>query len=537
MRIQQIYPAFILVVIFLLAGCGVLQKDQETAPEPQQTEEAPAESAPVPSVPEPQPAVAEPTVEVTPVPDAVRSEPQQLEPEATAPAEPEATAPVTSEPEPPVAADSAPAAKPASVKDDIEVPAKKGPNHFVITRHDKGPDHPAYGKGHTIGFYLDGKPGTPTVLRRGTTYEFDVRTDPLHDVYFSATPVGWGGGPIIDGVKGQFTYNGTITINPGETTPNIIYYSCRNHSTMGWKIYVVDKGAPESEVKKILADAAGELQQLTAAGAGTAVKKDKSDAKARQKLSLAGMMLGSGGVKRVMSSNDDEAKGMITQAKARIDEGNTTLKSGAIDKAMGLADAALKLISTAQRLVPTEEELKEQENEYNANLITVEQFEISHQEQYDDTVKRRGKAAAVSYDKAKISQLVTDAKAMAGKKKYVHANENLVEAEHLITSAIQQMMDKQEIVYELNFKTPKDEYDYEKRRYKGYADLIPVALEQKQPNDNLKKLMDMYVKKSEEQKAAAEDKAKAGDYPTAISMILSATEEMRRALRTVGVTQ
>jgi len=523
------FPTVMLTVFVMLSGCSLLQEDQgEAKPQDSVTAnkpEAPISTDSAPQTQEPvtaAPSEAPPAVEVTPAATPAMAQPEELQPEDGALQKPVEPAP------------AAPMAETASAQADV--PAKKGPNHFVITRQDKGPDHPAYGKGHKIGFYLDGKAGTPIVLRRGDTYEFDVRTDPLHDVYFSTTAAGWGGGPVIEGVKGQFTYNGTITVTPGATTPNIIYYSCRNHSTMGWKVHVVDKDTSEAVVKKILADAAGELKQMNQ-GAKSVMKKDQSDAKARQKLSLAAMMLGSGGVKRVMASTDDEAKGMINQAKAKIEQGNAKLKDGAVDNALSLADEALKLVSTAQRLVPTEEELKEQENAYNGNLITVEQFEISHREQYDDTVKRRGKAAAVAYDKAKIDKLVADAKAMAAKKKFLRANENLVAAEHLITSAIQQMMDKQQIVYELNFKTPKDEFDYEARRYKGYAELIPVAVEQKQPNENLKKLMEMYVKKSQEQKAAADAKAKEGDYPMAISMILSATKEMRRALRTIGVSQ
>ncbi len=451
------------------------------------------------------------------------------------------TSPAPAAESPPAAAPSKPAAPASEATHEMapamDVPAKKGPNHFVITRGEKGPDHPGFGKGSHMGFFLDGKPGTPAVLKRGVTYEIDVRTDPLHDVYLSTTPAGWGGGPVVDGVKGQFTYMGTITFTPGETTPDVVYYSCRNHSTMGWKLHVVNKDTSDSEIKKILADAQAELKQLAQANAGASVKKDQGDAKAKQKLSLAGMMLSSGGVKRVMGSGDAEAKGMIADAKSKIEKGNEVIKTGAADQAMALADDALKLISAAQRLVPTDEELKEQEAEYTGNLITVEQFEISHKEQYDDTVKRRGKKEAIDYDKAKVKQLVDEAKAMAAKKKYVHANENLLEAERMITSSIQQMMDKQQIVYELKFNTPKDEYDYELRRYKGYEDLVPVAIEQKAPNENLKKLMDMYVQKGKEQKAAAEGKAKEGDYPLAISMILSATEQIRLALRTVGVSQ
>jgi hypothetical protein len=67
--------------------------------------------------------------------------------------------------------------------------------------------------------------------------------------------------------------------------------------------------------------------------------------------------------------------------------------------------------------------------------------------------------------------------------------------------------------------------------------LIPIAVEQKRPNEGLKKLMETYVKKGQGMRDTAVATAKAGDYPRAIAMIQDATEEIRRALRMLGVSQ
>jgi hypothetical protein len=64
-----------------------------------------------------------------------------------------------------------------------------------------------------------------------------------------------------------------------------------------------------------------------------------------------------------------------------------------------------------------------------------------------------------------------------------------------------------------------------------------VAIEEKKPTEAVVKLMDTYVDKGRAQKAEAERRAKAGNYPDAISLMLSATEEIRRALRLAGVSQ
>lgn len=416
-----------------------------------------------------------------------------------------------------------------------ESPRKRGANHFVVTVDEKTRTHPGYAKGHTKGFFLDGKAGTPVVLKRGETYEFDISSEPLYNVYFSSSATGWGGSPVVSGIKGQFTHDGTITFVPDSTTPNVVYYSSQNHKNMGWKIHVVDHDASPSEIKQILADAKAELGRI--AGSSRKTVTQKPGAKIKQKLLLAGMMISSGGVKRVLASSNDEAKEMISDAKVSLEAGQKALDGGDTERAKIHADSALKLTSKAQRLVPTAEELKEQLITYKEKMASVKQFEISYKEQYDDTVKKRGKKATVEYNETKVIKLLGEAKVLAEKKQFFRANENLQQAEYLITSAIQKMMDKQKIVYELNIDTPEGEYQYELRRYKSYYELIPVAVRELKPSEGIRMLIDMYVKKGEDQKAAAVAKAKAGDLPVAIAMILSATKNIRLALKTAGVPQ
>lgn len=426
------------------------------------------------------------------------------------------------------------AADSASASGEQVIPAKRGPNHFVITLGEKSASHPGYGKGHKLGFFLDGKAGMPAVVKRGETYEFDIRTAPMHDVYISSKVLGWGSSPIVDGVKGQFTHKGTITFAPDDKTPDVVYYACQNHKNMGWKVHVVDKDASSAKIQGILADAKAELTKL--AGSGKPAVK-KSGTKVSHKLALAEMMMAGGGVKRVLASGNDEAKGMVLEAKATIEAGKKALDGGDNNGAERHTDKALKLVSKAQRLVPTKDELKEQATTYEEKLAAVGKYADSYTEQYEDTLKKRGKGATVKYDAAEVKNLVAKAKGLAVKKQYFKASENLQQAELLITSAIQKMMDKQKVVYELNLDTPEGEYKYELGRYKSYHELVPVALEQMKPSKGIQKLMDMYVKKGEDQKAAAVAKAKAGDYSVAIAMILSATKNVRLALKSAGVKQ
>ena len=99
------------------------------------------------------------------------------------------------------------------------------------------------------------------------------------------------------------------------------------------------------------------------------------------------------------------------------------------------------------------------------------------------------------------------------------------------------MLNAQTIVYDLNFKTAEEEYNYEAKRFKSYEELVPVAIEQKKPAPGAVKLMDSFVEKGRFQQQEAIKKAKSGDFPVAITMMQSATEQIRRALRIAGVSQ
>lgn len=414
-------------------------------------------------------------------------------------------------------------------------PIKKGPNEFIITVGQKDPSHPFYGQGSPMGFLVDNVEGKTIVLRRGKTYTFDVETNPKHDVYFSTNHVGWGGGVVTHGIKGQFTYKGTITVTPDENTPDVMYYACRNHSTMGGKVYVVDKNATDAQIKKLLASSNKESGK----GEVEAAPKTESipESKVKQKIAFAEMMMSAKAAKRVMASSNKEAKSILSSAKKKVSDAKGLLASGDRQKALAYADESLRLVSEASRLVPSEEVINVQRTRYNELLDAIKNFKQSHKETYERTVSQRGAAAGVDYDRERVDILLNEAKGFADKGEYKIAAQYLENAELMITTAIHGMLNAQTIVYDLNFKTAEEEYNYEAKRFKSYEELVPVAIEQKKPAPGAVKLMDSFVEKGRFQQQEAIKKAKSGDFPVAITMMQSATEQIRRALRIAGVSQ
>lgn len=426
-------------------------------------------------------------------------------------------------------------AAPVSTSPPTMSTVKKGANHFLITVAEKTQVHPSFGKGHHLGFVLDNIPGKTVVLKRGETYEFNVQAGLLHDVYFSTNSLGWGGATVTEGIKGQFTYNGTIVVSPTEKTPDIAYYQCRNHSSMGGKVVIVNKTASATEINRLMAESAA-----TSSVAGVVIannSKSNTHDVAKQKIMLAELMLQSKAAKTIADNGSDTGKQSLSNAMAQLQTARLVLNAGDASQALTLADSALKSVTLATQSTSSEEATKLQHMRYKDALDVLRNFQDSHKQSFDRIVKKRGAAAAVNYDHVKVDGLINNARTLHEKGEHEKAMQGLSMAEGLVTQAIQQMLNAQTIVYDLNFETPADEYEYERKRFIGYEELIPIAIEEKKPTEAMVKLMETYVSKGRSHKSAAEGKAKTGSYPEAISLMLSGTEEIQRALRLAGVSQ
>src|SRR3569623_1635848 len=458
--------------------------------------------------------VAQPT---DPAPQKVEAAPQQetVAPPVSQPAPVQAPA-VVETPAPRVTA-PAPAKKPTTVVVD------RTPHTFNVTVQTKDPSHPNFGRGANLGFVVDGAPGKELALARGVTYTFAVRTGIQHDFYFTTSPVGHGAGTVTDGVIGQFIYNGDAEFTPTPTTPPVVYYECRNHKYMGGKIHIANAGE-----KVVLGGASETAEQAT-----SAVTRNYTAEQVKQKLSFADMMTASSAAaKRVAASANAEAKQYAAEAKHQLASARTALGAGDNNGAMAAVDEALRLMNSATALVPDESAAADDKARYTELLDQVHGFEASYQRNVQQGVKPKGGA---ELDKSKFNRMKDEAEALADKGQYGEAVKQLEAANELLTTALSAMLDSQTVVYEKNFATPKDEYEYELSRYGSYAELVPVAIEQRHPAPQTISMMDELTKRAQEIHDEAVGLAKKSDYKMAIMALQAATERVQKALRLAGV--
>ncbi|HFE39510.1 MAG TPA: hypothetical protein ENK06_14035, partial [Gammaproteobacteria bacterium] len=270
---------------------------------------------------------------------------------------------------------------PKKVSTSLEIPTAL--DTYLITMEQKNISHPFYGIGDKRGFALNGEQGKYVIARRNHPLTFQVRTNPMHDFYISTSEKGWGAAAYRAGVSGQFTYNGNVTLTANSQTPDILYYGCRNHNSMGGKIVVVDEDADLAELaKKLDAEYARYAERSK-----IAIVKKVDPKTVKQKIAYVGMLVKFKG-NRLSASQLDFVKEKLELAKSLEALGDMA-------GALGASQEAVVVFNTkASQVGPSEEELAEQKERFNDLLVTLEAFIDAHLASYKQAKEEGRKTVA-----------------------------------------------------------------------------------------------------------------------------------------------
>jgi len=193
----------------------------------------------------------------------------------------------------------------------------------------------------------------------------------------------------------------------------------------------------------------------------------------------------------------------------------------------------LRLVTAASREITSESEMSGVD--YKARYGELTKSLQNYDKSYQRHIKRAKKPLKSKLDEAAYRRLVKEGHALAGKEDYAGASKSLEKAQSMITSVLTDMLHAQTVTYDKKFETPKEEYEYELARLESYDELIPIAIEQKQPSARAIELINSFVKKADKIKGEGQDVAAKGDYKMAIMAMQAATSNLQRALRMAGV--
>ncbi len=230
----------------------------------------------------------------------------------------------------------------------------------------------------------------------------------------------------------------------------------------------------------------------------------------------------------------EHQQGAVTEISQQLSKARTALAKGDSAQAnQQVREGLRRLMIATKALPPDPEESRRHQARYENLLQGLRKFsfaETDNKERFNISENGNGD------NQARIAKLVKAAEVAAAKGLYEIAASHLQEAQVVVTASLQSMLNHKQLVNELDISTPEKEYYYELRRYLGYEELIPVALDVKKPELAIADQMQQLGKKARWMTEQAQQKAIAKEYPIAIRMMMDATDVVRQALGMAGVT-
>lgn len=271
---------------------------------------------------------------------------------------------------------------------------------------------------------------------------------------------------------------------------------------------------------------------------GSCAGDEAADANSRrnlimQKLSLLQAYLNSDSIVRVRDAGDMKAATLVREAESHLAEAMRLLDADKLSEAGAELDEGLRSASMASSRAAKPKRSAQQERG---------QYEKLHGQirSYLDAVaaamREGGPKGPSDKTVARIDGLVSEAERLAAAGQHGNANDLLADAYQMTVTLISRLRKGTTLVSTLNFATPADELEYERRRNGSYEMLVTILLEERQGDSKpLRQLADRYVAESRELREQAERHAEAGEYGKAILTMEEATARLVRILRAGGL--
>ncbi|MCP5155235.1 MAG: hypothetical protein H6983_13785 [Ectothiorhodospiraceae bacterium] len=251
-----------------------------------------------------------------------------------------------------------------------------------------------------------------------------------------------------------------------------------------------------------------------------------------RKLELLASYLDSSAARRIDSGDHGDARALLEQAREAQVRALAALEEGRVDEAATLAGDALRVFSRATMSLHGAAARPEQRRDRAQGL----RAEIdAYRKAFREGLAEKGPAAAGLLDERALDRLLTQADAHGAAGRDREAEALLVEAQQVVATALTRLRRNETVVYSLEFRTPADEYRYERERARGFALLVEHVGTMSEPSAGARKLVDRFLDNARKLEQQAASEADAGDFAAAVRSMEEANRSYMRALQSLGV--
>lgn len=234
----------------------------------------------------------------------------------------------------------------------------------------------------------------------------------------------------------------------------------------------------------------------------------------------------------IENSGDTVALSKLKEARSLVSAAQVDLDAGRLESADRKLNQALALVNAqSRRLSSKRVKHSRQQDDYEKHLHTVETFLKA----YERVAGEKEISSTARANVAEIKGILTKAKSLASGGNLPEANSSLLRAYRIARGDIRQLRQGKVLTRSLNFKTPADEYRYERDRNDSHFMLLRFAVAEKNPPKSFVARINAMKKEARQLRGVAAEQAGAGLHPKAIDTLLRSTDTLLRAIRMSGM--
>lgn len=250
--------------------------------------------------------------------------------------------------------------------------------------------------------------------------------------------------------------------------------------------------------------------------------------KIAQKIKMVNLILHSPDMlQRVEASDDSVARELLARAAENFLKGEEYFDQGNYLEAEAVLDFVLRDLSASAQLLSVPQQKR---NQY---LKFMEQLDAFALPEWNELNERENDFLESKLQR--ISELRKQASRQADAKLFDDAISSLKEAYGLKVTLIDTLKHETTIVYDLNFSTVEDEYQYMINRTYHYLDLVQLALSKNDIDEQTRRLTDTNVYVSMVNLEIAEDFESKGQFSEALPALDKAINQLTAVLKILGV--
>jgi hypothetical protein len=257
---------------------------------------------------------------------------------------------------------------------------------------------------------------------------------------------------------------------------------------------------------------------MTQAVAGQDARRNLLEQKARLVESL---------LERAGPAAPAQARELLARAREQMAAGATGEAEASLARALQVASAAAREGGKAS----ADQASAALRGRYEELLQGVQSFRKA----FADVVSEKGSKAAAALDLKAVDRELDQAGSLADSGDYKKAVQILAGVYERTSVALTRVRANETLEYRKVFATRREEFDYEKERYKSHEMLVRVAVAEQQPAPSVLEQIQSDVHNSVALNRNAEEQAARGNYDAAIQIQEAATRHLVHALRRAGI--